>query len=89
MKAYVVCMPSLKHEIMIVEFELSDKQHLLFQALLQGEDGLAFVRCVDGVQQLWTTAVQLGEVKVWLKSLPEPFNVRILREYIWKGEGDT
>ncbi|MCF6208638.1 MAG: glutamate racemase [Ghiorsea sp.] len=75
-----------KHETIIVEFTLEKKQHLLFQALLQGEDGLAFVRCVDGVQQLWTTSSQIDALKDWLKCLPKSFNLCILQEYVWTGE---
>jgi len=74
-------------DTVIIEFELEAKQHLIFQALLQGEDGLAFVRCVDGVQQLWTTSRQSNEARNWLKTLPSSFNIRILREYIWSKEG--
>ena len=68
----------------IIEFELEDKYQLLFQAMLQGEDGLAMVRCIDGVQQIWTTTPQLDELMDWLKCLPEHFNVRILRKYRWE-----
>ncbi len=77
-------MSALLNETMIIEFELAAKYQLLFQALLQGEDGLAFVRCVHGVQQLWTTAGQLEEVNAWLKCLPGHFNIRILQTYRWK-----
>ena len=83
----IVFKPLLKkHETVILEFELEKKQHLLFQALLQGEDGLAFVRCMHGVQQLWTTSAQIDTLKDWLKCLPKSFNLRILQEYIWAGE---
>ncbi|MDQ7003346.1 MAG: glutamate racemase [Ghiorsea sp.] len=75
-----------QHETMIIEFELEKKQQLLFQALLQGEDGLGFVRCIHGVQQLWTTSAQLDALKDWLKSLPKSFNLCILQEYVWTGE---
>ena len=75
-----------KHETIIVEFTLEKKQHLLFQALLQGEDGLAFVRCKHGVQQLWTTSSQIDALKDWLKCLPKSFNLCILQEYVWTGE---
>jgi len=74
------------HETIIIEFELEKKQQLLFQALLQGEDGLAFVRCMHGVQQLWTTSSQIDALKDWLKCLPKSFNLCILQEYVWTGE---
>lgn len=73
-------------ETVIIEFELQAKYQLLFQAMLQGEDGLAFVRCVNGVQQLWTTSVQVGELRDWLKCLPDSFNLCILNDYIWSSE---
>jgi len=75
-----------KHETVIIEFELKTKQHLLFQALLQGEDGLAFVRCAHGVQQLWTTSEQVEALYVWLKFLPKHLSVHVVREYIWVGK---
>ena len=75
-----------QHETIIIEFELEKKQQLLFQALLQGEDGLAFVRCMHGVQQLWTTSSQIDALKDWLKCLPKSFNLCILQEYVWTGE---
>jgi len=75
-----------QHETIIIEFELEKKQQRLFQALLQGEDGLAFVRCVDGMQQLWTTSSQVETLKEWLKCLPKSFNLCILQEYVWMGE---
>ena len=71
-------------DTVIIEFELAAKHQLLLQAMLQGEDGLGFVRCVDGVQQLWTTSSQIEEIKEWLKCLPASFNLCILNEYIWK-----
>ena len=76
-------MPQYTLETVIIEFDLQAPEQLLFQAMLQGEDGLAFVRCVDGVQQLWTTSAQVEELKVWLKCLPESFNLTILKEYCW------
>ncbi|WP_081881075.1 glutamate racemase [Ghiorsea bivora] len=75
-----------QYETIIVEFSLEKKQQLLFQALLQSEDGLAFVRCVHGVQQLWTTSAQVETLKEWLKCLPKSFNLCILQEYVWTGE---
>lgn len=73
-------------ETTIIEFELEAKHQLMFQAMLQGEDGLAFVRCVNGVQQLWTTSTQVSALYDWLQCLPETFNLRILRQYVWEHE---
>lgn len=70
---------------MIIEFELAAKQHLMFQALLQGEDGLALVRCIGGVQQLWTTTGQFESLQQWLAALPESLQVHQLRSYRWVG----
>jgi glutamate racemase len=81
-------MQSASLDTIIIPFELEKKQHLLFQALLQGEDGLAFVRCVDGVQQLWTTSVQVEALKAWLKTLPKNMKLNILETSVWiKGQG--
>ena len=80
-------MAMLNPETIIIVFEIETKRQLMLQALLQGEDGLGFVRCMDGAQQLWTTSSQIREVKDWLKCLPTSFNLRILDEYTWsKGE---
>jgi len=70
-------------QTVMMEFDMPAQQQRLFQAWLQAEDGLALVRCVDGVQQLWTTAVQVDEVLLWLKSLPESLGVVVLRQYVW------
>jgi len=72
------------YDTVIIEFELAAKHQLLFQAMLQGEDGLAMVRCINGVQQLWTTPSQLGALRDWLKIIPCSFNMRILDTYTWQ-----
>jgi len=73
------------NQTIIIEFELQAKQQLMFQALLQGEDGLGLVRCVDGIQQLWTTTGQFERLQVWLAALPENLQVHQLRSYTWSG----
>ncbi len=74
-------------DTVVIIFTLNKPQQRLFQALLQGEDGLALVRCIGGVQQLWTTSLQLDELLFWLKDLPKTMNICILRQYIWKKGG--
>ncbi len=66
-----------------VEISLARGREAWFQALLQGEDGLAVDRCLDPqgrTQQLWTTRAMLPELREWLASLPAALDVRVLRE---------
>lgn len=76
-------------DVVIVEVMLPPKQVLLFQALLQGEDGLAVSRCLDPerkVQQLWTTPSMRDELFEWLGSLPAGLDLHIVGEKLWAGE---
>jgi len=69
---------------LIIEFVVAPRQSILFQSILQGEDGLGVVRCFDPEkkkQQLWTSADQKREVYDWLKSLPEHLNVEVTGEW--------
>ena len=78
---------------LIIEIELPVKLSFRFQMLLEGEDGLAVVRCYDPEhkkQQLWTTPSQRSELLDWLTSLPAAFGVKVLDEWIWGSrEGDN
>jgi len=71
-------------QTLIIEFVVAPRQSILFQSILQGEDGLGVVRCFDPEkkkQQLWTSADQKHEVYDWLKSLPEHLNVEVTGEW--------
>jgi len=72
------------NQVLIIEFFIAPKQSILFQSILQGEDGLGVVRCFDPEkkkQQLWTSADQKDEVYDWIKSLPESLNIQIMGEW--------
>jgi len=72
---------------LIIEFVIAPRQSVLFQSILQGEDGLGVVRCFDPEkkkQQLWTSADQKREVYDWLKSLPEGLDVEITGEWFFE-----
>jgi len=74
---------------MIVEFLTPASQAVLLQSILQGEDGLAMVRCLDPEkkrQQFWTTSDQLDDLYLWLDSLPEHLNVEVTGEWVWHME---
>ncbi len=61
-----------------------------FQSLLDGEDGLATLRCMDkasGEQELWTTKVQIDELRRWLASMPPELGVKIIREDVFRRGG--
>lgn len=71
---------------LIIEIELPVKLSFRFQMLLEGEDGLAVVRCFDPEhkkQQLWTTPSQRDELLDWLTSLPDVFQVKVLDQWLW------
>lgn len=76
-------------QVLVVEVDLEPRQLALFQALLQGEAGLATIRCRDPrkrKQQLWTTPPQEQELYAWLQSLPEGLQPEILGEWRFAGE---
>jgi len=59
-----------------------------FQSILDGEDGLATLRCMDktsGEQQLWTTKAQIDELRQWLAGMPPELEVKIVREDVFRG----
>lgn len=73
-------------QTLIIEIELPVKLSFRFQMLLEGEDGLAVVRCYDPEhkkQQLWTTPSQHDELLDWLTSLPAVFQVKVLDQWLW------
>jgi len=76
-------------DVIIVEFLLPASQAVRLQSLLQGEDGLATIRCLDPEkkrQQFWTTPDQLSDLYAWINSLPESLGVEITGEWPWKEE---
>jgi len=78
---------SIRSQTLIVEFIVAPRQSVLFQSILQGEDGLGVVRCFDPEkkkQQLWTSTDQRNEVYDWLKSLPESLDVEITGEWFFE-----
>ena len=73
----------------IIEIALPVKLSFRFQMLLEGEDGLAVVRCYDPEhkkQQLWTTPNQKGDLLNWLGTLPDEFEIKVLRDWLWHEE---
>jgi len=74
-------------QVFIIELIIAPKQSILFQSILQGEDGLGVMRCFDPEkkkQQLWTSADQKDEVYDWLKSLPESLECSVTGEWYWE-----
>ena len=72
---------------LIIEIAMPPVQLVLFQAILQGEDGLCVMRCFDPEkkkQQLWTTPAQKDEVYAFLNSLPEYLDIELTGEWIRK-----
>lgn len=75
------------HDVVIVEVLLPQAEAVLLQSLLQGEDGLATIRCLDPEkkrQQFWTTPEQLGDLYQWLDSLPNTLHVEVTGEWCWQ-----
>jgi hypothetical protein len=77
------------HDVVIVEVLLPQAEAVLLQSLLQGEDGLATIRCLDPEkkrQQFWTTPEQLDDLYQWLDSLPNTLHVEVTGEWPWQEE---
>lgn len=79
----------MSSEVIVVEFQLPASQAVRLQSILQGEDGLATIRCFDPEkrrQQFWTTPEQLSDLYAWIRSLPDAFEVEITGEWVWHGD---
>jgi len=78
-------------ETLIVEVRMPPQQVVFFQSLLQGEDGLAVVRCFDPEKkklQLWSSAAQKNDLLGWLTELPSTIRLEVLGYWLWQ-EGDA
>jgi len=70
-------------ELAIIVVDVTARQVVRFQGILDGEDGLAALRCRDPAgneQQLWTTRARLAELRSWLQGLPPSLQVNVIRE---------
>ena len=71
-------------DAVIVTVRLSPAQAVLFQGMLNGEDGLAVMRSLDAndrsLHELWTVPDQLPELYGWLANLPSTLQVHIVGE---------
>jgi hypothetical protein len=71
-------------DAVIVTVCLPSAQAVLFQGILNGEDGLAVMRSLDAndrsLHELWTVPDQLPELYGWLATLPSALKVRIVDE---------
>jgi hypothetical protein len=74
-------------DTVIVTVRVPPAQVLLFQGLLNGEEGLAVMRSLDvgdrSLHELWTVPDQLPELYGWLASLPPGLDVRIVAERMY------
>jgi len=69
---------------LIIEIAMPPVQLVLFQAILQGEDGLCVMRCFDPEkkkQQLWTTPGQKDDVYAFLNSLSDDLDIQLTGEW--------
>lgn len=76
-------------DVVIVEVVLPESRAVLLQSLVQGEDGLATIRCLDPEkrrQQFWTTPAQLDDLHAWIGSLPPSLGVEVTGEWLWQQE---
>ena len=72
-----------KRDTAIVVVRVKPAEALLFQGLLQGQDGLAVMRSRDAdrsLHELWTVSAQLPELYAWLHGLPRHLGVRVMAE---------
>jgi hypothetical protein len=84
----------MSSDIIIVEVVLPESRAVLLQSLLQGEDGLATIRCLDPEkkrQQFWTTPEQKDELYDWINTLPDSLAIKITGQWTWreKAEGES
>ncbi|MES0370773.1 MAG: DUF4911 domain-containing protein [Mariprofundaceae bacterium] len=82
----------MSSDVIIVEFLVPASQAVRLQSILQGEDGLATIRCFDPEkrrQQFWTTPEQLSDLYAWIESLPDTFGVEITGEWRWRSDAVT
>ena len=72
-----------ERETAIVVVRVAPAQAILFQGLLQGQDGLAVMRSRDAdrsLHELWTVPAQLPDLYAWLHGLPPSLGARIMGE---------
>lgn len=71
-------------DIVILEVCVPSSQTILFQGLLNGEDGLAVMRSLNSddrnMHELWTVPDQLPELYAWIETLPPELDVNIVGE---------
>jgi len=70
----------MMYDLAIIVIRLPAGQVVRFQGMLDGEDGLATLRCRDAArneQQIWTTQAQLNQVRSWILSLPDELQVEV------------
>ena len=83
------------NDIAIVVVKIPRRHAQLFQGLLNGEDGLAAIRCFknDGSEhELWTSYSMLPELRDWLAGLPSELQPVIIEEKQWNAaprDGET
>jgi hypothetical protein len=74
-------------DTVIVVVRVPPAQVVLFQGMLNGEEGLAVMRSLDAgdrsLHELWTVPAQLPELYSWLASLPPGLDVRIVAERMY------
>ncbi len=77
-------------EVWIVELRLKPADAACFQGILQGEEGLAVMRCFDPAghrQQLWTSTAMRDELRAWLETMRGRADFEVLDQWAWR-EGD-
>jgi len=71
---------------LIIEVSVPSNSALLFQSLLEAEDGLGVLRCFDASgrrHQIWSAPAQSRDLHAWLDGLPESLQVRRLDRWMW------
>jgi len=78
------------YETWVVTVRLPNDQVIRFQSILDGENGLAVMRCRHPErleQELWSTVAQRDALHDWLASLPASLQFEVVREGLMIGEG--
>jgi len=72
-----------ERDTVIVVVRVPPAQAILFQGLLQGQDGLAVMRSRDAdrsLHELWTVPAQREDLHAWLQGLAPRLDVHVVAE---------
>ena len=78
-------MSTTAEQTMVIEVMVASGNLLLFQSLLEAEEGLGVVRCFDASgkkQQIWCAPGQYDDLCEWLNGLPASLQLHCSDKWI-------